>query len=64
MSMTRNMAAAAAFLAAAAIALPAVAENLGSIHIFPTPAWREKTGRRTGIRSELLSWPGQKKGPA
>jgi hypothetical protein len=45
MSFTRSLAAGAAFLAAATLVLPAAAETLGAIHIFPTPAWREKTGR-------------------
>jgi hypothetical protein len=45
MSVTRNLAASAAMLIATVLALPAAAETLGAYHIFPTPAWRAKTGR-------------------
>ena len=45
MSVTSKLAASAAFLTIAALAIPSAAETLGAYHIFPTPAWRAKTGR-------------------
>ena len=45
MSLTRKLAACAAILSATTIVGTAGADTLGAYHIFPTPAWRAKTGR-------------------